>query len=484
MKRGRKTRSFNTHKVDKELDDFEKQQKLNLGPSLEDLPRPISFDILLRLPTKELLICRCVCKTWRNLISDQEFAKQHFLCAESYPLIQFLSPTHISRNLYLVELPEHSSGFNLRENCDCYGRSLSGRHFHMKLETKLKIPLRNAELAMNSQGDANVSGNSKGGVKRKRCIKLKPKDHKLNLVNSCNGFLCLSEPSQDDPVIVCNPITGEFINLPDLTPAAKSRNSRRFSDCGLGFSPMTNDYKVIRMFDQQERVYERVRDPITGIEDYSRRVAEIYILGTGSWKRIGRAPSSNYGYKLRFPSYLNGALHWLLIDYNIDERMAERNYIVSFNFDKERFIAIPPPPRKHAIISLHGMEDISLGVLRDLLCICDLDDNCIVMKIWVMKKYNVQESWTKLFRVSTTTPYNRWLRGVYQPITYLRSGDILFFDRLGNVVVYYKADERLMFLKFHGVKSEYEAIAHTPSFISLKDAVMGDNSPVLNIKSR
>ncbi|KAI8545942.1 hypothetical protein RHMOL_Rhmol07G0076700 [Rhododendron molle] len=362
---------------------------------------------------------------------------------------------------------------------------MSEHHFHMKLETKLKIPLRNAELAMNSEGDANVSGNSKGGVKRKRCIKLKPKDHKLNLVNSCNGFLCLSGPSQNDPVVVCNPITGEFINLPVLTQAANKSYPKRFSDCGLGFSPMTNDYKVIRMFDQQERVYKRVRDPITGVEDYSRRVAEINTLGTGSWKRIGRAPSSHYGYKLRFPSYLNGALHWLLIDFNIDERIVERNYIVSFNFDKERFIAIPPPPRNDAIISFHEMEDISLGVLRDWLCICDHDDNYFVMEIWVMKKYHVQESWTKLFCINTTTtPYNRWLSGVYKPITYLRSGDILFFHRLGNAVVYYKADERVTCLKVRGVKSNYEAIAHTPSFISLKDAVMGDNSPVLNIKSR
>ncbi|KAH7840133.1 hypothetical protein Vadar_013079 [Vaccinium darrowii] len=416
MKRGTKPRGFHTHKVDKDADKFGKQQNQNSGPSITDLPSPLAFNILLRLPTKGLLICRCVCKSWRSLISDHEFAKQHFLQAESFPLIRTLSRTHISRNLYLAEPPEHSSGCDLHEYCGCYGDAhyMSERHCHMKLETKLKIPLRNAELAMNCEGDANVSSNSKGGTKRKRCIKLRPKDHKLNLVNSCNGFLCLSEPSQNDPVVVCNPITCEFINLPVLTEAAVKRSSKRFSDCGLGFSPKTNDYKVIRMFDQRDKVW--VRDPITGKEDYSRRVAEIHTLGTGSWKRIGHAPSSKYGYKLRSPSYLNGALHWLLIDYNNDEHIAERNYIVSFNFDKEIFVPVPPPPRNDAIVCLHGMEDISLGVLRDWLCICDHDESPGFM--------------------------------------------------------------------VHGVKSNYEAIAYTPSFISLKDAVMGDNSPVLNIKSR
>ncbi|KAI8545945.1 hypothetical protein RHMOL_Rhmol07G0077000 [Rhododendron molle] len=399
-----------------------------------------------------------------------------FNAAEAFPLVRSLSPTHISRNLYLVEPPEHNSGFDLREYCDCYGHSLSGRHFHMKLETKLKIPLRNAELAMNNEGVAKVSSNSKGGVKRKRCIKLRPKDHKLNLVNSCHGFLCLSEPSRNDPVVVCNPITGKFINLP--IPTQADEKTRHVSDCGLGFGPKTNHYKVIRIFYQQERVYEQVRDPITGRKNYSRRVAEIHTLGMDSWKRIGCAPSSMYGYKLEFPSYLNGALHWLLKDYNISE------YIASFNFDKEIFQPVPPPPLRRGIISWETMKNISLGVLRDMLCICDHDSHVFKINIWVMENYGVQESWTKVFRIDATTKQSRWLRGVYEPISYLRSGAILFFHRLANAVVYYKAKGRfLKFLKVRGVKSNYEAIAYTPSFISINDKVMGDNLATLNVAS-
>ncbi|XP_058225945.1 F-box/kelch-repeat protein At3g06240-like isoform X2 [Rhododendron vialii] len=482
MKRGRNPRAFNAHEVDKELDELKKHGKLYLGPSMADLPRPLSLCILLRLPTKRLLVCRCVCKTWRNIISDPQFAKLHFSKAEAFPLVRSLSPTHISRNLYLVEPPEHSSGFDLRDCCDCYGYSSSECHFHMKLETKLKIPLRNEELAMNSEGDVNVSGNSKGGVKRKRCIKLRPKDHKLNLVNSCNGFLCLSEPSRNDPVVVCNPITGEFINLPVLTSADESF-SRKFWDCGLGFSPKTNQYKVIRMFDQQEQVNERIRDPITGRESFSPRVAEIHTLGTESWKRIGCAPSSTYGYKLEFPSYLNGALHWLVMDYNSSE------YITSFNFDKEIFQPIPPPPLERGMIGWEWetMKDIALGALKDRLCICHHDYVSFEIEVWVMKKYGVRKSWKNVFRIDTTTKESRWLHGVYEPISYLRNGSILFFHRFANAVVYYNAKGRfssLKFLKIRGVKSKYEAIAYTPSFISLNNAVIGDNLATLNVASR
>ncbi|KAI8545944.1 hypothetical protein RHMOL_Rhmol07G0076900 [Rhododendron molle] len=395
MKRGRKARGFNTHKVDKELDKLEKHGKLYLGPSMADLPWPISMSILLRLPTKRLLVCRCVCKTWRNIISDPQFAKLHFSKAEAFPLVRSLSPTHISRNLYLVEPPEHSSGFDLRDCCDCYGHSSSEPHFHMKLETKLKIPLRNAELVMNSEGDVNVSSNSKGGVKRKRCIKLRPKEHKLNLVNSCNGFLCLSEPSRNDPVVVCNPITGEFITLPVVTPADESFG-KSFSDCGLGFSRKTNQYK-------------------------------------------------------------------------------------------ETFRPVPPPPLRRGMISWENMKNMSLGVLRHKLCICQHDSLDFKIRIWVMKKYGVRESWRKVFRIDTATEESRWLRGVYKPISYLRSGGVLFFHRLANAVVYYNAKREfssLNFLKVLGVKSKYEAIAYTPSFISLHNAVMGDNLAMMNVTSR
>ncbi|KAG5539172.1 hypothetical protein RHGRI_019658 [Rhododendron griersonianum] len=125
------------------------------------------------------------------------------------------------------------------------------------------------------------------------------------------------------------------------------------------------------MFDQQEQVNERVCDcdPITGRESFSPRVAEIHTLGTESWKRIGCAPSSTYGYKLEFPSYLNGALHWLVMDYNISE------YIASFNFDKEIFQPIPPPPLGRGMIGWEWetMKDIALGALKERLCICHHD---------------------------------------------------------------------------------------------------------------
>lgn len=223
----------------------------------------------------------------------------------------------------------------------------------VKLDIKLKIPLRNEELVINSVGDANMNACSKGG------IKLKPKDHELDVVNSCNGFLCLSEPFKYrpsfrdcNPVIVCNPITCEFINLPPATIDDESRKYMIFMyalHCGLGFSPKTNQYKVIW-----------IRYPFSREEGDIGSLAEIHTLGTGTWKRIGDAPSTLHR-KIRSPTYLNGSLHWFC------HGVKYSNSITSFDFDNEEFQPLPPPHFKPS----GGMNfTMALGEIRGCLCIC------------------------------------------------------------------------------------------------------------------
>ncbi|BBN68563.1 F-box and associated interaction domains-containing protein, partial [Prunus dulcis] len=202
----------------------------------------------IQLPTRSILICKCLCETWQDLILDHEYAKLHFAQAESYPLARPSNPTRVSRTLYLVE-PEDSSDFDFEHsNCTCYDASdflfneCNGHQFHMNL-AKYKIPLRNAEEVLNTHND----GNRKSGTKKKLCIKVCPAGHKYEVVNSCNGLLCLSKPFINDAVVVCNPITGEYIHLPEVL---KLEYVKRSIDCGFGFSPKTNQYKVIRISEQ------------------------------------------------------------------------------------------------------------------------------------------------------------------------------------------------------------------------------------------
>lgn len=160
-----------------------------------DLPKSILYIVLLKLPTRSILICKCLCKTWHDLILDREFAMLHFAQAESNPSVQPSNPTLVSRTLYLVD-PEDGSDFDFKHSiCMCNDASdflfneCNGHQFHLNL-AKYKIPLRKAEEVLTTHNDAN----RKTGTKKKLCIKVCPAGHKYEVVNSCNGLLCLSKP--------------------------------------------------------------------------------------------------------------------------------------------------------------------------------------------------------------------------------------------------------------------------------------------------
>ncbi|RHN63682.1 putative F-box domain-containing protein [Medicago truncatula] len=49
------------------------------------LPEELIVEILLRLSVKSLLQYKCVCKTWKTLLSDPQFAKSHLLSSNVHP---------------------------------------------------------------------------------------------------------------------------------------------------------------------------------------------------------------------------------------------------------------------------------------------------------------------------------------------------------------------------------------------------------------
>ncbi|CAI9102556.1 OLC1v1000845C1 [Oldenlandia corymbosa var. corymbosa] len=162
---------------------------------ITDVPEPIFLDILLKLPLKEIIVCKCVCKRWRRLIFSSHFAKLHFAQSRTSLLLRNLDCSCVPRICYLVDPSEISVEVSY-QGCE--------EKFHLSLNAKLKIPLRYPEIALDMEA-----------VKKQRRVKLRLTDHKFRIVNSCNGFLCLSEPSANEPAVICNPVTGEYINIPD-----------------------------------------------------------------------------------------------------------------------------------------------------------------------------------------------------------------------------------------------------------------------------
>ncbi|KAL6223498.1 hypothetical protein ACLB2K_006884 [Fragaria x ananassa] len=103
----------------------------------------------------------------------------------------------------------------------------------------------------------------------------------VDLMNSCNGLLCLTDSKRDGSLYVCNPILGST----------------------TGVSP----------------------------------AAHIYTIGTGVWRSLGKPPR---GGPIPFDSFLHGALHWIpYASYNYTPQS-----IRSFDFEREEFRPLPLPP--------------------------------------------------------------------------------------------------------------------------------------------
>ncbi|KAK3014723.1 hypothetical protein RJ639_008393 [Escallonia herrerae] len=418
------------------------------GRSIEDLPRGSIINILSRLSVRRIMNCGSVSKSWRQIISTPEFAKSHLARAQksAWPLIRTNDPKRISRTLYLVE-PEYESEFDAGQ-CTCeIGDNKSNGHVHMKLDTKFKIPMRDRKMVLYDRL------NPKPDARKRRFVFLDPRDHKFNVANSCNGLVCLCEPKQNNPSLVCNPLTGEFVSLPE---APMTGNTKTLILAGVGRCRERDEYKVIRMF--CELTSE----------------AHVHTLGTRSWRRLNGSPYSPNVCKLKLPTYLNGALHWLHVYYQGKE------VIESFDFETETFHSIPSRPKGFSGVG--KWEDmISMGVLDGCLFICDSSKSgCF--SLWVMKEYGIAESWINVLLL--IPGIDRWPCGLYQPIKYMKNGALLIFHSASYLLYFDHTKPGIKFLKLHGFQTKFEAFPHIPSFVSLKDYATEDNSPVLDVNSR
>ncbi|KAL5798035.1 hypothetical protein ACOSQ2_002855 [Xanthoceras sorbifolium] len=136
-------------------EDKDEGKSSNIG-SMSELPLVILMDILSRLPIKTILQCKCVCRTWFDLLSDPYFTQMH-----------------------LARAPVSILLMNLQQRSTYTGDFL--------------VP----ELRLNRIGNLSAD--------------------RLSLQTSCNGLLCLHDLGyKKDGISVCNPILREYMVLPQL----------------------------------------------------------------------------------------------------------------------------------------------------------------------------------------------------------------------------------------------------------------------------
>ncbi|KAL2463316.1 F-box/kelch-repeat protein [Forsythia ovata] len=188
----------------------------------------------------------------------------------------------------------------------------------------------------------------------------------VRIVGSCNGLICLVlEPRI---VVILNPATKKSRKLP-----VSVKSNRLTMDYGFGYDESNNDYKVVEI------------SWTHFISDKYENQVKVYSSKTKSWRIIdGTAGFIVHGCGV----FANGAIHWKV---QYPDGNPTDWFIIAYNVTTDRYKMVAKPQFETGL--LNSLLVVSAGRL------------CVSCKyfthadIWVMKEYEVEESWTKLVRV-------------------------------------------------------------------------------------
>ncbi|XP_009613444.1 F-box protein At3g07870-like isoform X1 [Nicotiana tomentosiformis] len=367
------------------------------------LPQEIFIDIASRLPITSLVPFKFACKSFHNLLHDKKLVNLHLSrVAKNDPCIIFHTDNPLRKRLYFLEFSDH------------------GRE---EVVRKISTPFANTVP-------------------------------EFKVVDSCNGLLCICTSAYSDSLYVYNPFTRDYKELPETVEFGVQKMI-----FGFGFHPVTKEYKVIKiincanMYFNDHWRYRRFRVPYTGKSDI-----QVLSLGSNRWRSIGevdyRIDPSSQGIML------NGKMHWFTrfgMYYGHRDRI-----IVSFDLADEVFGEVP----KNDFDVKPRIGNFHLAVLGDCLAVALTlpRQNGGGIEIWVMKEYNVKESWVKEFIIGAYTPTPNFVTQYLQPLVkvlcMLKNGQLLLEYKGGNLVLYDPQNGVFRTLKFQGMPNLFQTYVH------------------------
>ncbi|KAK6266052.1 hypothetical protein QUC31_016889 [Theobroma cacao] len=312
---------------------------------METLPQDIIANILSRLPVKFLIQLKCVCKPWRSLISDPQFAKLH--------LKQTQKNSNFSRyRVLLITEPLESIA------CEASAEDLDDES---KLILELEYP---SAMKKTPDSDDLVDG-------------------WLDLGGSCNGLICAV--FEHERIFLWNPTIREAKELANLN----AFDPKASFSYGLGYDFLTDDYKVVR-----------AARPSTANASNETEV-EVLALKSNNWRRVQGLQS---GTEIEGPGlFFHGTLHWLAAR---ETGLKKIYVIVAFHMVEEKFYELVPVPDH---VEESKDNTLVLGISGDCLCLFYGYDCENVFEAWLLKEYGIKSSWSRLFSVhSILRGYKYW----------------------------------------------------------------------------
>ncbi|KAK7338440.1 hypothetical protein VNO77_19050 [Canavalia gladiata] len=371
---------------------------------MEYLPRELLFNVLTRLPAKELMLCKCVCKSWFNLITDPHFISNYYVV---YNTLQTQE-----ENLLVIRRP-----------------FLSG------LKTYISV------LSWNVNDPKGVVSSHV----------LNPpyeynSDHRYwtEIMGPCNGIYFL----EGNPNVMMNPSLKQFRALPESFTSPHGTCS--LTDyAGFGFDPKTNDYKVVLIKDLWLKE--------TDERQVGYWTAELYSLNSNSWRKLDAAlplPIEIWG-PSRVYTYVNNCCHWWGF---VDESGITEDVVLAFDMVRESFRKIKVPrircSSEEEFATLAPFNDSStIGVI-----VYPVRGTEKCFDVWVMKDYWDQESWVKQYSVGPVLV-------IYKLVGFYGNNRFLCKDSDEMLVLY--DSEGARDLQVYGKYDSLRAARYMESLVSL-----------------
>ncbi|KAF3456197.1 hypothetical protein FNV43_RR00847 [Rhamnella rubrinervis] len=349
--------------------------------------------ILRKLPLKDLVRFKCVCKAWCNSIP--RIAKY----------------THGPRKIIVTP----------GESDPCKSIKI------VDIEAA-------AAAAFSPNTDSDSDSETEETVRR---IKL-PQNAPGKVVGSCNGLLFIEFERKRKKFVLWNPLIKEFKILPVLQPSKKMLDFS--SMIGFGHDGCSDDYKIVRIFAYQDSSLE----------------ALVYSLKTNSWRYLELEPpfSNNTIYELLkytpiMATLVNGALYWSVTDLDVshpsyrgycswylnyfairDEPKHFRFQILQFHLadEKLRWMRAPLYVYPDSILRLMVFEGNKLCAYQN---VCNF-----LIETWVLKgdeddeeteedeEIEVDELWTEFMSIPLGDGRIVPERGI-APLSFVRDGKVL-----------------------------------------------------------
>ncbi|KAK2648618.1 hypothetical protein Ddye_016107 [Dipteronia dyeriana] len=288
----------------------------------------------------------------------------------------------------------------------------------------------------------------------------------FNVVGSCKGLLCLCDSSEENLLYVYNPFSRDYTMLPKYQEVLNQSTVY-----GFGFNQTTNKFKVIRAVNPS-RLCALHRHKI-GLLSFQAEV-QILTVGSPAWRALGKLP---YRQIYQGPSQVLvcGRIHWTASS-------GSDCLIISFDFKDEQFREVQKPDCG----DWPTMDLVDFGG-----CLAAVSIGYSNFEIWIMKEYDVKESWIKDFNIGNHVPRsleeadsnsakpfcNSKLdqnSSTDRVVGLLKNGKLLLEYKCRALVTYDPKDGTFKDLTFPGMPYWFEVVVHEGSLNWIDPLLIND----------